>query len=60
MRVSVILHFDDDSNTFLAGFVSNVADSLDCLLSDEIGNPSEHAGFTDLIGNRGDDDSLAR
>ncbi len=59
MWISVLLDFNDYTDSFFAGFITNVADALDCFFAHQISDTLQHSGFFDLVGDFGDDDSLS-
>ena len=56
VRVGVALELDVDAHAVAVGLVAQVADALDPLLLDQVGDLLEQAGLVDLVGQLGDDD----
>ena len=54
----VALEFDDDADPFAVGFVADLADAVDLLVLDEIGDAFDQAGLVDHVGELVDDDDL--
>ena len=60
LRVGVLLDFNDDLHAGAArGFVIHIADALDPLVLDKIGDRLDQAGLVDHIGDLGDQDLIA-
>ena len=57
--VGVALELDDDPQAIPVGLVADVADSLEPLLADQVGDLLQKLGLVHLVGDLGDDDHLA-
>jgi hypothetical protein len=55
----VALDLDPDAHAGAVAVVLDVADALDLLLADELGDVRDELGLVDLVGDLGDDDRLA-
>ena len=58
LRLRAALEFDDDAHAVAVGFVAHVADVVDDLVVDQLGDALDELGFVDLVGDLGDDDRL--
>ena len=56
VRVGVALELDVDAHPVAVGLVAQVADALDPLVLDQLGDLLEQAGLVDLVRELGDDD----
>ena len=56
MRVGVALELDEDAHAVAVGLVAQVADALDPLVLDQLGDLLEQARLVDLVRQLGDDD----
>ena len=52
------LELDDDAHAVAIGFVAHVADVVDDLVVDQLGDAFDERGLVDLVGDLGDDDRL--
>ena len=55
----VALELDDDAHPLARGLVAQVADALDPLVPDQLGDVLDQLGLVHLVGDLGDDDGLA-
>ncbi|MHC2325876.1 hypothetical protein ACVI3S_003896 [Bradyrhizobium diazoefficiens] len=59
VRHGVALQFDDDAVAVAVGFIAQVADALDLLFLDQLGDALDHRRLVHLVGDLGDDERLA-
>ena len=58
-RLRFALQLDDDAHALAVGLVAQVADAVDLLVLDQLGDALDQGGLVDLVGQLGDDDLLA-
>jgi hypothetical protein len=56
-RDAIAADFDDYADAFLVGFIANIGDAIDDLVTDELGHFRNHRRFVHLIRDLGDDDA---
>ncbi len=58
LRLRAALELDDDAHAVAIALVAHVADFVDDLFGDQLGDALDELGLVDLVGNLGDDDRL--
>ena len=59
MWVSIVLHFDDNTNSFFGRFITNITNTDDGAFCHQFSNMHKHIRFLHLIGNLMYDDTLS-
>ncbi len=58
LRLGAALELDDDAHAVAVALVAHVADVVDDLFVDQLGDALDELGLVHLVGNLGDDDGL--